>query len=53
VAECWELRDNQGTWTSFKYPGVTERTTGFATTTAEGGLEVAKHFEVRYNNEAD
>ena len=53
VAECWELRDNQGTWTSFKYPGPQERLTRFGTLTAEGMLEVGKHFEPRYNNEAD
>ena len=53
VAECWELRDNQGTWTSFKFPGAQERLTGFGTLTSEGTLEVGKHFEPRYSNEAD
>ena len=53
VAECWELRDNQGTWTSFKFPDEISRTTGFGTLTSEGTLEVAKHFEARYNNEGD
>ena len=54
VAECWELRDNQGTWTSFKFPDEIARTsTKFGTLTSDGSLEVAKHFEVRYNNEQD
>jgi hypothetical protein len=54
VAECWELRDNQGTWTSFKYPGVEARQSGFATL-QDGSeqFEVIKHFEVRYNADAD
>lgn len=53
VAQCWELRDNQGTWTSFKYPSATDRATGFATETAAGTLEVIKHFEPRYDCESD
>ena len=53
VAECWELRDNQGTWTSFKYPDEMSRQSHFGTLTADGALEVGKHFEPRYNNEAD
>ena len=53
VAECWELRDNQGTWTSWKYPNAADRITKFGTTTTEGTLEVIKHFEVRYNSESD
>ena len=53
VAECWELRDNQGTWTSFKYPGATERISKFGTLTTEGTPEIIKHFEARYNNESD
>jgi hypothetical protein len=54
VAECWELRDNQGTWTSFKYPGPSAREQKFYTP-QEGAdsLEVIKHFEVRYNYEED
>ena len=54
VAECWELRDNQGTWTSFKYPGSEAREDGFGTL-QDGSeqLEVIKHFEVRYNADGD
>jgi len=48
VAECWELRDNQGTWCSFKYP---ENVTSFAALTTENTLEVIKHFEYRYHPE--
>ena len=53
VAECWELEDNQGTWTSFKYPSGNERSTGFKTETIDGVLEATKHFEARYNSESD
>ena len=50
IAECWELRDNQGTWCSFRYPSAAARGTGFKTT--EDGketLEVINHFEYRYS----
>lgn len=49
VAECWELSNNQGTWTSFKYPsGVSDF--GYE---EDNKLEVIKHFEYRYTNEED
>ena len=53
VAECWELEDNQGTWTSWKYPDAVSRQTGFGTLTNTGTLECIKHFEARYHPEAD
>ena len=58
VAECWELRDNQGTWCSFRYPSPEARNAGFRTlvTNTSGDnaqLEVIKHFEYRYSNEED
>ena len=54
ISECWELRDNQGTWTSFKYPGIEEREQKFLTPEAGSDtLEVIKHFEARYNVEGD
>ena len=53
VAECWELRDNQGTWCSFRYPSTDARSRGFNTledgTSGDSAkLEVIKHFEYRY-----
>lgn len=58
VAECWELRDNQGTWCSFRYPNDAARSAGFQTlvdgTSGENAqLEVIKHFEYRYTNAED
>lgn len=58
VAECWELRDNQGNWCSFKYPDAASRALGFATksadsTTENPKLEVPLHFEYRYNSQED
>ena len=55
IAECWELRDNQGSWTSFKYPNPEARQTGFATLAEDdtGVLEVKKHFEPRYHKDSD
>ena len=58
IAECWELRDNQGVWCSFKYPNETSRGLGFATPSADSTesapkLEIPLHFEPRYNKEAD
>ena len=58
ISECWELRDNQGTWCSFRYPNDAARVTGFMTPTADSTnenpkIEVAQHFEARYNVEGD
>jgi len=58
ISECWELRDNQGTWCSFRYPNDAARELGFMTPTADSTnenpkIEVAQHFEARYNAEAD
>jgi len=58
VAECWELRDNQGTWCSFRYPNEQMRAAGFGALTEDSDatnpkLEVSLHFEPRYNVEAD
>ena len=58
VAECWELRDNQGTWCSFRYPSAAARTQGFRTLVTDTSgdnaqLEVIKHFEYRYSNQED
>ena len=54
IAECWELRDNQGSWCSFKYPEGA-RETGFNTRMfgEPNKIEVAKHFEARYHKDAD
>lgn len=54
IAECWELRDNQGSWCSFRYPNAT-RTLGFRApiSDTDPGIEVVKHFEARYNKKAD
>jgi len=32
IAECWELSDNQGDWTSWRFPDAAARETGFGTT---------------------
>lgn len=58
VAECWELRDNQGTWCSFRYPSPAARASGFRTLVTDTSgdnaqLEVIKHFEYRYSNQED
>ena len=58
VAECWELRDNQGTWCSFRYPTQEMREMGFNarmldSTEQDPKIEVVQHFEARYNAEAD
>lgn len=58
VAECWEMRDNQGTWCSFRYPSAESRAAGFAGLTSDSSvenprLESAKHFESRYHVQAD
>lgn len=62
IAECWELTDNQGTWTSFSYPSDAQET-HFSTYTNDSyvngklienpKLEVIRHFECRYNKYAD
>ena len=62
VAECWELTDNQGTWTSFSYPSDAQES-HFSTYTNDSyingvlienpKLEVIRHFECRYNKYAD
>ena len=54
IAECWELKDNQGNWCSFKYPDDASRTTGFMTlkegTSGESAqLELLNHYEYRYS----
>ena len=58
AAECWELRDNQGTWCSWRYPNAEMRGSHFRarmsnSTEAEVRYEVAQHFEARYNADAD
>ena len=58
VSECWELRDNQGVWCSFKYPNEESRQAGFGTLSGDATesapkLEAPLHFEPRYNKEAD
>ena len=58
IAECWEMKDNQGTWCSLKFPSQAAREIGFDTRRgAEGSdatkLEMTRHYEVRYNYEAD
>ena len=63
VAECWELTDNQGTWTSFSYPSDINQESPFNTYTADSyvngvlindpKLEVIRHFECRYNKYGD
>ena len=58
IAECWELRDNQGTWCSFRYPNADARRDGFYTLmqgsdATNPRIEVAQHFEARYHVNAD
>lgn len=58
VAECWELRDNQGTWCSFRYPTPEMREAGFHSlmvdsTEQDPKIEVVQHFEARYHKNAD
>ena len=55
TSECWELSDNQGTWTAFKFPDDAAREVGFGTT-QEGSpnrLEMIRHFEYRYSAYGD
>jgi hypothetical protein len=51
IAECWELSDNQGDWTSWRFPNEAARETGFGTTQAgyDDRLEMMQHFEYRYS----
>ena len=54
IAECWELKDNQGNWCSFKYPNDEARQTGFmtlkeGTSDETAQLEILNHFEYRYS----
>ena len=55
VAECWELSDNQGTWTSFKFPTAESRELGFGTLQSgyDDRLEMISHFEYRYSKYGD
>ena len=58
VAECWELRDNQGLWCSFRYPTDEMRQDHFwalmeGSTMADPKIEVVQHFEARYHPQAD
>jgi len=64
VAECWEMTDNQGTWTSFAYPSDVDVEKPFRTYTADSydsnghlienpRLEVIRHYECRYHKDGD
>ena len=58
VAECWELRDNQGTWCSWRYPTQEMRNAGFHSEMIDSNpsdpkIEVVQHFEARYHKNAD
>jgi len=58
VAECWELRDNQGTWCSWRYPTEEMRQMHFGarmvdSTEDDPKIEVVQHFEARYHKDAD
>ena len=55
VAECWELRDNQGTYCSWRYPNATARAAGFdaRVETDPDRIAVSSHFEARYHVDAD
>ena len=58
VAECWEMKDNQGSWCSLKFPNQAAREIGFDTRRGLEGseqtkLEMSRHYEVRYNPSAD
>ena len=58
ISECWELRDNQGTWCSFRYPNQEMRSKGFNAQMADSNpsdpkIEVVNHFEARYNAKGD
>lgn len=52
VAECWEMRDNQGDYCSFKFPH--EGQTGFKGYYLPSGiLEATRSLEYRYNDDED
>ena len=54
IAECWELKDNKGTWTSFRYPDEDVRENGFDVSYSDDLiLEISKAIEPRYHAEAD
>ena len=65
VAECWEMTDNQGTWTSFAYPSNVNTAEPFRTYTQDSydsntgllvenpRLEVIRHYECRYHKDVD
>ena len=58
IAECWEMKDNQGNWCSLRYPTDEARVSGFGTlkegTSGETAkLEILDHFEYRYSYYAD
>ena len=58
IAECWELKDNQGNWCSFKYPNEASRRTGFmtlkeGTSGSSAQLELLNHYEYRYSYYGD
>ena len=58
ISECWELRDNQGTWCSWRYPTQEMRSAGFGAQMLDSNpsdpkIEVVQHFEARYHKYAD
>ena len=55
VSECWELRDNQGTYCSWRYPNAAARLAGFNARLDNdpNRVAVSSHFEPRYHKDAD
>lgn len=52
VSECWEMKNNWGSWCSLRFPDDATRETGFGTQT-DDKLSMVSQYEVRYNEKAD
>lgn len=52
VSECWEMKNNWGTWCSLRFPDAATRETGFGTST-DDKLNMVQMYEVRCNKRAD
>lgn len=52
VAECWEMKNNWGSWCSLRFPDDATRETGFGTS-LDDKLNMVQMYEVRYNSCAD
>ena len=52
VSECWEMKNNWGTWCSLRWPDQATRENGFGTG-SDDKLNMVQMYEVRYNNYGD